>query len=58
MKESRKWKLKVGEVVKVKLITGNVVTGKVVKREGKTMLSCSEIYYHESAIEDVIDSSK
>jgi hypothetical protein len=59
MKESRKWKLKVGETVEAKLISkSGTVTGKVVKRDGKLMLSCDHVFYHEIAIEDIIDPSK
>lgn len=47
--------LKVGEVVTVKLITGKITSGKVVRREGKLMLSCNYIYYHSSSIKEVLE---
>lgn len=54
MKDSDRAKLKVGETVKVRVITGKVVTGKVVRRDGKIMISSDQIYYHFSAINEVL----
>jgi ribosomal protein L36 len=54
MKSKDEIKLRVGDNVTCKLITKNVVSGKVVRREGKIMLSCKEVFYHLSSIEEVL----
>jgi len=55
MKSKDEIKLRAGQTVTVKLINKNVVTGKIVRREGKMMLSCKEIFYHLSSIEDILN---
>jgi len=57
MKSKDQVKLKVGEIVKVRLITGKIITAKVIRRDGKLMLNCekSYCYYHLSAIESIIE---
>lgn len=54
MREKDRIKLRVGNTVTVKLITQSVVTGKVVRRDNKIMISCKEVFYHFNSVVEVI----